>query len=262
MPQLSKKLVATTRAALLYLRPGKANVHRRFIAVGYQSNGFFVDELLLEVGLVAIRDGEIHDYRHWIRPREGWPTTVALDTGDSSRASIHTVSTTVENMPQNLDNALARMSIGEEERLTLVGNGVRTLVDHLIRASGDRSGHLTGCDLLDTTTLARGAGDTPSNSSSKELLTSLGLSDISPDSALADALDAATASRAILTVRGPNLEKLTSPYVSAQQAPGDSLVGERLRRHRCQQATATHTKAEIRSVRPLDTLVPVVRRRD
>src|ERR1019366_1171648 len=68
-------------------------------------------------------------------------------------------------------------------------------------------------------------------------LDSLGLSDIAPDSALADALDAAAVSRVILKVKGPNLEKLIVPYAFAHQASGHLLVDGRHPRHRRQHAT-------------------------
>src|ERR1019366_1634257 len=130
MPQLSKKLVATTRAALLHLRPGQSTVQRRFIAIGCRSNGSFIDEVLLEVGLVAISDGEIHDYRHSIRPREGWSPSGDLHTGVPPTASAQEVVTNDESESKELDDAFAWLSLGEGDRLTLVGNGVRTLVDY------------------------------------------------------------------------------------------------------------------------------------
>ncbi len=237
MPQLSKKLAATTRSALLQLRPGRSTVPRRFIAIGYRANDHLDEEAMLEVAMVAIRDGEIQDYRRWIGYGRSRSSAFALDSVLPPAAATQSVVTDGANVPGDLDDIEAWLSKGGGGRITLVGNGVQAISAHLIRADVGLGALLGECDLLDTTALSGASEGGTSSPSSKDLADSLGLTDVAVDSALGDALDAAAVFRTLSRRQGPPLEGLIVSRTTSHPATGGSAADGRDSRRPRQRAT-------------------------
>ena len=173
---------------------------RRFVVIGTESNGSFIEEQLLALSLIEMNDLGIGEPHSWIMGRQ---ETIHFDNSQTVGTSSPPAGQPFGQFDSQHVEVSLWLATNANVRLTLIGHDVAESAALLQRALQRSNRSLPTFDVIDTSSLSQAANLHPSTPSLSGLLDALAITNRAPGTVLGDSLAIAAATEAVARTLSP-----------------------------------------------------------